>query len=314
MLDSDAKLLLDLIASRNLPSYHTLPVDEARTLYRERRFFAQPEPPEVALAQDLKIPGPVSNIPLRHYRPQGWEDGKPLPALVYYHGGGHTIGDLDTHDTLCRELANLSGWAVFSVDYRLGPEHRFPAAVDDSFAALQWIAANAEQLAILPQRLAVGGDSAGGNLAAVAALLARDAGEPALAFQLLIYPVTDFRFATASHRANAQGYLLTREVIDYFTDCYLADRSQATDWRVSPALAADHTRLPPALVLTAGYDPLHDEGVDYARLLQQAGNQVEHVDYPGQIHGFVPMGKAIRQANDAVALCARRLRSLGGGE
>lgn len=309
MLDSAAKLLLDAIASRNIPSFHTLPPAEARAMYRERRFFTQPDPQPVAAVVDFTVPTDAANIVVRAYRPLGSAPDQILPALVYYHGGGHTIGDLDTHDALCRELCNLSAYAVFSVDYRLGPEHRFPAAVDDSFAALQWIAGHATNLAIKPEHIAVGGDSAGGNLAAVMALMARDLGGPALAFQLLIYPVTDFRFQTASHDLRGQGYLLTRDVIDYFTDNYLPTAEHRLDWRVSPALAEDVSRLPPALVLTAGYDPLCDEGEDYAKLLQASGNEVEYVCYAGQIHGFITMGRVIAQAREAVALCAERLKA-----
>jgi len=308
MLDSAAKVLLDAIASRNIPSFHTLSPTEALAMYRERLFFTQPEQPQVAAVVDLTVPTPEANVGVRAYRPLASAPDQILPALVYYHGGGHTIGDLDTHDTLCRELCNLSAYAVFSVDYRLGPEHRFPAAVDDGFAALQWIAGHAAELAIKPDHIAVGGDSAGGNLAAVMALMARDRGGPALAYQLLIYPVTDFRYQTASHAVNGQGYLLTRDVIDYFTDNYLANAEDRRDWRVSPALAEDFSRLPPALVLTAGYDPLRDEGEDYAKRLQAAGNEVEYVCYAGQIHGFITMGRVIAQAREAVALCAERLK------
>ncbi len=312
MLDADAKKLLDLIASRNVPSYHTMPAPEARAFYRDRRFFTQPDASEVAAVENFSVPGPAPDVqvPLRSYRPLGSNPQQVLPALVYYHGGGHTIGDLDTHDVLCRELCNLSGWAVFSVDYRLGPENKFPAAVEDGYAALQWIAGHAEELKIDPARIAVGGDSAGGNLATVMALLARDRGGPRLAYQLLIYPATDLHFNTPSHETNGQGYLLTREVIDYFTRSYIRSDADRDDWHASPALAPDHSRLPPALVLTAGYDPLLDEGREYAELLRKAGNEVEYVCYPGQIHGFITMGRIIAQANEAVALCANRLKTL----
>lgn len=310
MLDPHAKQLIDFLASRNLPSFHTLSPVEARAFYKDRRSATQPDPQPVAAVEELAVPGPAGNVPVRSYRPQGISADAVLPALVYYHGGGHTIGDLDTHDTLCRELCNQSGYAVFSVDYRLGPEHKFPAAVDDSFAALHWIATNAGRLSIDTGKLAVGGDSAGGNLAAVMSLLARDQGGPAIAFQLLIYPATDLRFLTPSHKANGQGYLLTTEVIEYFTASYLNKDSDRLDWHASPALAKDHRGLPPALIVTAGYDPLRDEGKDYADLLRAAGNQVEYIDYPGQIHGFITMGKVIAQANEAVALCADRLKSI----
>jgi acetyl esterase len=310
MLDPHVKQLLDFLATRNLPSFHTLSPTEARIFYKERRFATQPEPQPVAAVENMTVPGPAGDIAVRSYRPQGTMAGTVLPALVYYHGGGHTIGDLDTHDTLCRELCNRSGYAVFSVDYRLGPEHKFPAAAEDSFAALQWIASHASTLTIDPAKIAVGGDSAGGNLAAVISLMARDQGGPAIAYQLLIYPATDLRFLTPSHQANGQGYLLTTDVIEYFTANYLNSDADRLDWRASPALASDHSGLPPALVITAGYDPLCDEGREYADLLGAAGNQVEYVDFPGQIHGFITMGKVIAQANEAVALCADRLKSI----
>lgn len=310
MLDPHAKQLIDFVASRNLPSFHTLSPVDARVFYKDRRYATQPDPQPVAAVQELAVPGPAGNVPVRSYRPHGISADAVLPALVYYHGGGHTIGDPDTHDVLCRELCNRSGFAVFSVDYRLGPEHKFPAAVEDSFAALQWIASHATKLAIDAGKLAVGGDSAGGNLAAVMSLMARDQGGPGIAFQLLIYPATDLRFLTPSHKANGQGYLLTTDVIEYFTANYLNKESDRLDWHASPALAKDHRGLPQALVVTAGYDPLCDEGRDYADLLRDAGNRVEYINYPGQIHGFITMGKVIAQANEAVALCVDRLNSL----
>ncbi len=310
MLDPQVKKLLDFIASRNLPSLHTLAPVDARTLYRDGRFATQPAPQPVATIAEFGVPGPAGNVAVRSYRPAGSPDAAVLPALVYYHGGGHTIGDLDTHDTLCREICNQSGCAVFSIDYRLGPEHKFPAAVEDSFAALQWIAGHAGKLSIDPERLAVGGDSAGGNLAAVVSLIARDQGGPRIAYQLLIYPATDVRFLSPSHKTNGQGYLLTTEVIEYFTACYLSNDADRLDWRVSPALAANHHGLPPALVITAGYDPLRDDGRDYADQLRAAGNKVEHVDFPGQIHGFITMGKVLAQAGEAIALCAERLNTM----
>lgn len=309
MLDPQARALLDLIEQRGMPSYHTMSPPEARAFYRDRRFFTQPEPPEVAEVSELTAPGPHGPIPIRGYRPKGSTAGQSLPALVYYHGGGWTIGDLDTHDVLCREIANGAGCAVFSVDYRMGPEHKFPAAVDDSFAALQWVAAQAGSLAIDRQRLAVGGDSAGGNLAAVVSLLARDAGGPAIRLQVLIYPATDLRGKTPSYTRNGVGYLLTGEVMAYFNRCYLNGEADKTDWRGSPLLADDLSRLPPALVLTAGYDPLLDEGDQYAQRLRAAGVPVEYRCFDGQIHGFITMGKVIGQANEAVALCAERLRA-----
>jgi acetyl esterase len=313
MLHPQARALLNLIEERGVPPTHTLAPGEARTLYRERRMYTQPAPPEVGEIRDLTMPGPAGNIALRLYRPLGSEPQAKLPVLVYYHGGGWVIGDLDTHDTLCRELANGSGCAVVSVDYRMGPEHRFPAAVDDSIAALRWVHANAHQLGIDAARIAVGGDSAGGNLAAVVAIAARDAGGPALAFQLLIYPATDMRRTAPSHETNGQGYLLTRDTITYFHDHYIVDAKDDLDWRASPLLHENLAGLPPAFVLTAGYDPLRDEGLQYAQRLTQAGTRSSLVCFERQIHGFILMGRVLDEANTAVQLCAAQLRSALSG-
>jgi acetyl esterase len=303
MLDPAARALLDLIVQRGVPPTHTLQPAEARRLYLERRSFTQPAPPDVGSVRD--VAGPV---PLRVYRPLGTAPDAVLPALVFFHGGGWTIGDLDTHDVLCRELCNGAGVCVVAVDYRLGPEHRFPAAVDDAYAATRWVRAQAASLNIDPQRMAVGGDSAGGNLAAVVALLARDAGDLPLAYQLLIYPATDQRAEAPSHTTNGQGYMLTRDSIAYYRGHYIAQESQWLDWRASPLLHEDLSRLPPALVLTAGFDPLRDEGAAYADRLSAAGNRVTYVCFERQVHGFILMGKVLDEANTAVALCAAELR------
>ena len=308
MLHPQARALLDLIAERGVPPTHTLSPQEARAVYRDRRGFTQPAPPPVASVQSLQAEGPLGPIPLRLYRPLGTMADQVLPALVYYHGGGWVIGDLDTHDTLCRELANGSGCAVVSVDYRLAPEHRFPAAVDDAIAAARWVRREAAALKLDAQRIAVGGDSAGGNLAAVVAIAARDAGEPPFAWQLLIYPATDQHRTAPSHERNGQGYLLTRDTMDYFTGHYIPDARLYADWRASPLLHPDLSRLPPALVLTAGYDPLRDEGLAYAQKLSEAGTRATHLSFERQIHGFILMGKVLAEANDAVRLCAAALR------
>jgi acetyl esterase len=303
MLHPQAKALLELIEKSGLPPTHTLPPDEARRYYRERRAYTQPAPPEMASVAAANADG----IPLRVYRPLGSRADERLPVLVYFHGGGWVIGDLDTHDVLCRELATHAGCAVVAVDYRLAPEHRFPAAADDAIAATRWVRDHAGALGLDASRLAVGGDSAGGNLATVVALAARDAGDPPLAFQLLIYPGTDMRRLTESHRTNGQGYLLTSDTIAYFMNHYL-DPAHYTDWRASPLLREDLARLPPALVLTAGYDPLRDEGLAYADRLTAAGNVATQVCFDRQIHGFITMGRVIDEANAAVRICAAELR------
>lgn len=308
MLHPQARALLRLIEEKGVPPTHTLSPDQARAFYRERRTFTQPDAPGVGSVQDLQATGPAGPIPVRSYRPAGSSAADVLPVLVYFHGGGWVIGDLDTHDVLCRQLCNLSGCAVVSVDYRMGPEHRFPAAVDDAIAATRWVRAQAQALKVDASRLAVGGDSAGGNLAAVVALAARDAGDLPIAYQLLIYPATDQRRGAPSHAANGQGYLLTKETMDYFHDHYLPDPRQDLDWRASPLLHANHAKLPPAFVLTAGYDPLRDEGLQYAQKLSEAGNRAALVNFERQIHGFILMGRVLDEANVAVQLCAAQLR------
>jgi acetyl esterase len=304
MLDPQARALIDLMIEKGVPPTHTLTPAQARAFYRDRRAFTQPEPPAMEEVRELR----AGEVPLRLYRPAGTSGGDVLPVLVYFHGGGWTIGDLDTHDVLCRQLAQASGAAVVSVDYRLGPEQRFPAAVDDCVAATRWVRAQADTLALDASRLAVGGDSAGGNLAAVVCLVLREAGEPLPAFQLLIYPATDMRAGAPSHTSNGQGYLLTRDSIAYYRGHYLADAAQWTDWRASPLLAPDHRGLPPALVLTGGFDPLRDEGLQYANALSAAGVPAQYVCFERQIHGFITMGRLLEEANTAVELCAGALR------
>ena len=311
MLHPDARALLDLIEERKLPAMHTLTPVDARAFYRDRRFFTQPAPPDVGGVIDTRCKGPHGAVPLRIYRPLGAgaspTKASALPALVYYHGGGWTIGDLDTHDVLCRELCNGASAVVVAVDYRMGPEHRFPAAVDDCIAATAWVHRQASELGIDPARLAVGGDSAGGYLAAVVAIAARDGGTVPIAYQLLIYPATDMRRGHPSHTENGNGYLLTTETIGYYHDHYIADPAHDLDWRASPLLHPDLSRLPPALVLTAGFDPLRDEGFEYANRLVAAGNRATYVCFERQIHGFITMGKVIDEANAAVTLCAGEL-------
>ena len=309
MLDPQAKALIDLIAERGLPPTHTLPPPEARAFYRERRTFSQPAPRPMAEVLELQAPGADTRsgpIALRLYRPA--DLASPAPTLVYFHGGGWVIGDLDTHDVLCRELADEARCVVVAVDYRMGPEHRFPAAPDDCLAATRWLQAQAGALGLDANRFAVGGDSAGGNLAAVVSIAWRDAGEAVpLKFQLLIYPATDMRAGAPSHTSNGQGYVLTSDTIAYFQGHYL-DRGQLDDWRASPLLAASLAGLPPALVLTAGFDPLRDEGRQYADALSAAGSTAQYICFERQIHGFITMGRVIDEANVAVGLCALALR------
>ena len=306
MLDPQAQALLTLMIERGVPPTHTLSPQDARRFYLERRAVTQPPPRPVAEVQDLSASGAHGAIPLRLYRPAGI--ASPAPTLVYYHGGGWTMGDLDTHDSLCRDLADEGRCVVVSVDYRMGPEHRFPAAVDDVLAATRWLQAQAGTLGLDAQRFAVGGDSAGGNLAAVVALAWRDGGESIpLKLQLLIYPATDMRALAPSHTHNGQGYMLTSDTIAYFRGHYV-DPADYSDWRVSPLLHGDLSGLPPALVITAGFDPLRDEGRQYAEKLSEAGTQSTLVCFERQIHGFVLMGRVLDEANAAVTMCATQLR------
>ncbi|MEN9538845.1 MAG: hypothetical protein RLZZ126_1080 [Pseudomonadota bacterium] len=310
MLHPEARFLLDLMVQKGVPPTHTLPFAQARQFYVERRSVTQPQPPEVASVQELSAPGPAGAIPLRQYRPADSTASDVLPVLVYYHGGGWVIGDLDTHDVLCRQLANAAGCAVLAVHYRLAPEGIFPAAVEDAYAATRWVVANAAALKVDAQRLAVGGDSAGGNLAAVVSLLARDAGDLPIAFQLLIYPAVDMRQLTPSITSNGTGYLLEQATMAYFQGHYTGGNAAVhEDWRASPLLAADHKNLPPALVLTAGFDPLRDEGLLYADKLAASGVKTSYVCFERQIHGFITMSKVFTEANAAVRLCAAELRN-----
>ncbi len=302
MIDPQARALIDLIALRQLPAVHTLSPEAARGMYRDRRYLTQPEPPAVAEVRELRTD---SGVPLRLYRPQAAD---VLPVLVYFHGGGWTIGDLETHDVLCRQLCLGAGVAVVSVDYGLGPEVRFPGGLNDCVQATCWVRAHATELGVDAARIAVGGDSAGGNLAAVVALTLRDAGDPPLACQLLIYPATDMRAVAPSHSHNGQGYLLTSDSIAYYRSHYIENSAHWADWRASPLLAADLTGLPPALVLTAGYDPLRDEGRQYADALSAAGNRVQYICFERQIHGFITMSRVLQEALTAVDLCSAVLK------
>ena len=304
-LDPQVQAVIDLVVKAGRPAYHTLSPKDARQLFRETRPAATPTPPQIGSVRNLVTDGA---IPLRVYRPAGVNDVTRLPVYVYFHGGGWVIGDLETHDVLCRQLTAASGASVISVDYRLAPEHKFPAAAEDAWAATRWVVAHAAELGIDAVRLAVGGDSAGGNLAAVVALLARDAGGPAIGLQVLIYPVTDVMRETRSYEDFAEGYMLTRDSMRWFIAHYLRSRDDARDWRVSPLRASSLAGLPPAVVVTAGFDPLRDEGEIYANRLRDAGVRVDYACYGGMVHGFVGMGKLLDTTGHAVALIGGALR------
>jgi acetyl esterase len=303
-LHPQTRALLDQFAAAGGFDATQLPVPAVRELYAQMSLAREVEP--VASAVDRSVPGPAGEIPLRVYAPAV---GRALPGIVYFHGGGFVIGNLDSHDGTCRALANAAGCAVVSVDYRLAPEHRFPAAPEDCYAALRFVAERGGELGIDPQRLAVAGDSAGGNLAAATALLARERRGPDLRFQLLVYPVADHRFDTPSYRDNAEGYFLTAAMMRWFWGHYLERPEHGDDPIASPLRAKDLAGLPPALVITAEYDPLRDEGEAYAARLRDAGVAAELRRYDGQIHGFFSLFDALDDGRAAIDHAGAVLRA-----
>jgi acetyl esterase len=307
-LHPEAQQVCDLIVASGRPPIETLTPDQARQAFLAARAILQPDPPQVAEVLALEAEGPSGPIPLRLYRGQGAGKDRPQPALVYFHGGGWVIGDLESHDQLCRALANAISAIVVSVHYRLAPEHKFPAAAEDAIAATRWLSVNAPRLGIDAARMAVGGDSAGGNLATVVCLEARDRGGPELVFQLLIYPSTDMRMGWPSLDRHAEQLPLTRAGMRWFINHYLRGAADKSDWRASPLTAASLQGLPPALVITASHDPLGDEGQAYAEALRKAGVAVRHERFEGQIHGFVTMGRIISDAGRAIAVSAAALK------
>lgn len=307
-LAAEYQLVLRLVALSGHPGLHTMTPAQARAeIRRSARIFAA-NPPGLARIEDRVVPGPVGPIPARLYVPS--DDAKRRPLVVYYHGGGWVIGDLESHDTACRHLAREADVGVLAIDYRLAPEHRFPAAVDDALAAFRWTAANADALGFDPARVAVAGDSAGGNLAAVVSQLATRDGGPRPAAQLLAYPVTDVSTKHPSYRLFSEGFLLTERDMDWFRSHYLPDEATARDPRVSPLLAPDLGGLPPAVVLTCGFDVLRDEGEAYARRLEQAGVPVTLRRSAGLIHGFCNAVGVSPLSRTATTEGARLLRNM----
>lgn len=308
-LHPDAARVVEMIIASGRPPFETLTPAQAREVYSASRQVLQPDPPEVAETASLEARGPAGPIPLRLYRGLGTRKDQRLPALVYFHGGGWVIGDLDSHDQICRALANAAGCIVIAVHYRLAPEHKFPAAVEDAIAATRWIADNAASLGIDAARLAVGGDSAGGNLAAIVSLDARDQGGPPLAFQLLIYPSVDMGIDTPSHLRHADQLPLTRSNMHWFIEHYLSGESDKSDWRASPLRARSFANLPPAFVVTAACDPLCDEGEAYAKALAKAGVPATHHRFAGQIHGFLTMGRIVADSSRLIDMSADALKA-----
>ena len=302
-LDPQAQIVIDGITAIGLDLFND---DTDPTAIRAlMNAVVIPSTVEVATVQNREIPGPAGALPVRIYRPDG---DAPKPIVVFFHGGGWVVGSLDTHDHVARKLANEIDAVVVSVDYRMGPEDRFPAAVEDSFAALEWAHAEAATIGGDPERLVVAGDSAGGNLAAIVAQMARTSG-PAVCFQLLVYPVTDYEFTSVSMEDNAEGYYLTRNMMRWFFDRYLNRPDEGDDPRVSPLRNPDLSGLPHAFVITMQYDPLRDQGVAYGDAMRAAGNTVESTTYSGLFHGCFGMDEMIDAAKAPFADAVAAVRS-----
>ena len=303
-LDPQAQMVLDQLRAINVVQFSDLGLEGARKLLDD---LAEATPgPQVEAVRDRTIPGPAGEIPVRVYCPAA---PGPLPVVVFFHGGGFVLGTLTSHDASCRELASGAGCLVVAVDYRLAPEHPFPAAVEDALAATEWVAAHAAELGADPDRLGVAGDSAGGNLAAVVCLLARDKGGPRIRHQLLIYPTVDLTGGDwPSYGEFGEGYLLTRQDMLWFMGLYFGPDADRRDVRASPLLAASHAGLPPATILTAELDPLRDEGEAYGERLRAAGVPVSVRRCEGQIHGFLGMTVAVERAAQAVDAAAAAVR------
>lgn len=301
-IDLSASKVAAAMASSGQPGLETLPPKEARAAFASAMLSLQAPPIQVGTVKDFVADTERGAIRLRRYRPVGVQSETPLPVVVFFHGGGFVLGDLEIFDSQCRRLCHSTNCAVISVDYRLAPEHRFPTAINDAFVTVRWIAEHAEGLAVDATRMAVAGDSAGGNLAAGVCLMARDAGSPFICHQTLIYPATNLALSPKD------GAFLTAAMMRHFLAGYLNKDSDRHDWRASPALAHSHAGLPAATVLVAGHDPLHDDGVAYSTVLRAAGVPVELLSYPGQIHGFLLMDAAIPEAIEAMNEIGRRIQ------
>ena len=305
-LDPQVAAILEKIRLAGSPEYSQMTPAQARDWHERKAGILDIAPEAVHGVADRVVRAVEADVPVRVYTPR--PSRAPLPILVWMHGGGHVVGSLQSYDALCRKLALSADCIVVSVGYRLAPEHKFPAGVLDCFAGLKWAARHAAELGGDPSRVAVGGDSAGGNLAAVCAILARDVGEPALAFQLLVYPRTAPDEDSPSHRTLGEGYMLTRSTILWFHDHYRARDSDRDDFRYAPLIAKDLSGLPPALVVVGEYDPLRDDGIAYAQRLRDAGNAVDLADYPGVVHPFFSMGGAVDAGRHAMTQATAALR------
>lgn len=311
-LDPLLEAFLGQLAANPAPKAWEIPIEQARAAFDALFQLAGPKDVPIGRIENLTMPGPGGEIALRNYTPVA-AGSDALPTLIFFHGGGFVLGDLDSHDGLCRILANESGARVIAVNYRCAPEHKYPAAVEDAIAALNWIEANASKLGVDANSLAVGGESAGGALAAIVAQTAKEKGKPKLSFQLLMFPVTQIGSETVSLREFAEGYLLERAVLEWFYDCYLPPDADKSDPRISPLNAKDLAGLPPAYVMLGGYDPLHDEGMEYAEKLRAAGVAVTVADYPDMVHVFIYFDSILPQAREAMIAAANALKAAFGG-
>lgn len=306
-LDPQADAMLKQMEKDGVPDISEMSVPQAR-MFLQNAFAAMvPNPEPMAEIRDFTVPGPAGRLPVRLYKPEG--AGPTPPLVVFFHGGGWVIGTIESHDATCRALASASGCAVASVEYRLAPETCFPAAPEDCYAATKWLSENAFDFGVDGTRVAVAGDSAGGNLAAVVSLMAREEGGPKISYQVLIYPAVDVLGEYPSRTENAEGYFLTASAMKWFYGHYIQDEAHAREPLASPLLAGDHSGLPPAIVITAGYDPLRDEGEAYAKKLHDAGVVVKVNRYEGEIHGFTSMIGALDEARDAINEIGRELRA-----
>jgi len=299
MLDPQIYALLAKAAESGNPELCTFPIGQARELYQINAATLAGEPPKIRTSIDKIIDSPGGRLPVRIYWPHVQHDSV-LPVLLFFHGGGWCVGSIESHDHICRWLAANSDCIVVSVDYRMGPEHKFPAAVEDAIAATEWVLENGAEIGADPERIGVGGDSAGANLAAVVSLLLRDRNTSSIKAQLLIYPATDMTMSLESHKIFGEGYRLTRPMMVWSVVNYLQDGEDVFDYRASPLLASDHSNLPPAMIMTAGYDPLRDEGDAYMHKLRESGVPVKYVCYEGMIHGFIGMIGAVDTAATAL--------------
>ncbi|MBM83283.1 MAG: lipase [Planctomycetaceae bacterium] len=304
-LDPEAIDFLEQLKNSNMPSLDQLTPEEARKFVLPCRG----ELPEVGRTEDRSIEGPHGEFSVRVYWPKSNDENETFPAFVYIHGGGWVIGNVEGYDGLCRLICRETRCVVVSVEYHLAPEYRFPVAPEDCYTAVSWVVENAADLNVRDSQIAVGGDSAGGNLTAAVTLMAKDRGGPDICYQVLVYPITDYSVDTDSYRRNGEGYFLTTDVMQWFWEQYLEGESQAYEPIASPLRTADLSGLPPAMVLTAEYDPLRDEGIAYGKRLEEAGVAVSYVEELGMIHGYLRRIDVFQRATESAMKIAERLRA-----